>query len=106
MMKVTREVILDLLPLYLADEASPDTKALVKGYLEQDPDLAKLAGQWRERLPAPPPAPLRPDAQAEAYRQAQHRIAIRTVGLAAVITVGVLGLLALGGALYLALFRL
>jgi len=100
-MNVTREVILDLLPLYLADEASPDTQALVKAFLEQDPDLAKLAGRWKTHLPGPPPAPSSPEAQARLYREAQHRIAIRTVGLAVVITGGVLGLVALAGALML-----
>jgi len=40
-MKVTRDVVLDLLPLYLAGEASPDTRALVEEYLRQDPDLAE-----------------------------------------------------------------
>src|SRR5262245_1895000 len=40
-MKVTREVILDLLPLYLAGEASPATRALVEEYLRQDPELER-----------------------------------------------------------------
>ena len=44
-MKITRNVILDLLPLYLADEASPDTRALVEDYLRNDPSLAKIAKQ-------------------------------------------------------------
>ena len=100
-MKVTRDVILDLLPLYLAEEVSPDTQDLVQGFLEQDADLAKLAGRWRKQLPGPPPPPLNLDAQAQAYRKAQQWIALRTVGLAAVITIGVLGLLALGGVLVL-----
>jgi hypothetical protein len=38
-MKVSREVILDLLPLYTAGEASPATCALVEEYLRQDADL-------------------------------------------------------------------
>ncbi len=41
-MKVSREVILDLLPLYLAGEASPQTSALVEEYLKHD---AELQGQ-------------------------------------------------------------
>jgi hypothetical protein len=41
-MKVSREVILDLLPLYLAGEASPETAALVEEYLKHD---AVLQGQ-------------------------------------------------------------
>jgi len=40
-MKVTREVVLDLLPLYLAGEASPATRALVDEYLRQDPELSE-----------------------------------------------------------------
>ena len=56
-MDVTRDVILDLLPLYLAGEASADTQALVNDHLKHDQDLAQLARQWQQRLPEPPPAP-------------------------------------------------
>ena len=60
-MNVTREVINDLLPVYLAGEASHDTRALVEEYLGQD---AELAGRVRQQsaegfattpLPALPP---------------------------------------------------
>ena len=44
-MEITRNVILDLLPLYLADEVSADTRALVEKYLETDPELANIAEQ-------------------------------------------------------------
>ena len=45
-MKITRDVITDLLPVYLAGEASPDTRSLVEDYLKEDPEFAKLiAGQ-------------------------------------------------------------
>ena len=40
-MKVTREVILDLLPLYLAGEASSSTRELVEEFLQSDPSLAE-----------------------------------------------------------------
>ena len=40
-MNVTREVILDLLPLYVAGEASPATRELVDEYLKGDPSLAE-----------------------------------------------------------------
>ena len=39
-MEVTRDVILDLLPVYLMGEASPATRALVEEYLQRDPELA------------------------------------------------------------------
>jgi anti-sigma factor RsiW len=41
-MKITRDVITDLLPLYLAGEASDDTNALVEAFLAQDAEFAKL----------------------------------------------------------------
>ncbi|MCX6025129.1 MAG: hypothetical protein NTY23_02515 [Chloroflexi bacterium] len=42
-MNVTRDVILDLLPLYLAGEASNDTRTLVDEFLLSDPTLARFA---------------------------------------------------------------
>ena len=88
-MEISRNVILDLLPLYLADEASDDSKTLVREHLENDPDLAHLASQWQQRLTAPPPAPVRPEAEALAYQAAQKAIAIKTVGIAVVLTVAI-----------------
>jgi hypothetical protein len=48
-MNVTRDVVLDLLPAYLAGEASADTRALVDEYLRRDPDLERRV---RARDPA------------------------------------------------------
>ena len=39
-MNVTREIILDLLPVYLSGEASPATRSLVEEYMKRDPELA------------------------------------------------------------------
>ena len=88
-MAVTRDVILDLLPLYLSDEASADSQALIKQHLDDDPELARLATSWRERLPDTPPAPVNPDAQALAYAEAKKQIANRVITLAAFIAVGI-----------------
>ena len=57
-MKITRDVIVDLLPLYLANEASDDTRSLVENYLTDDPALAKLVEQsnyqnWESDVPVP-----------------------------------------------------
>jgi len=50
-MNVTREVIVDLLPLYLAGEASPASRALVESYLKTDPELARqIRVQWAQNL--------------------------------------------------------
>jgi hypothetical protein len=43
MSEVTRNVILDLLPLYLEGEVSEDTSRLVREYLDSDPQLAEIA---------------------------------------------------------------
>jgi len=102
-MSVTRDVILDLLPLYLSDEASNDSRALVAEHLDNDPELARLATQWKDRLPEPPPAPVNPDAQAIAYQEAKRQIANRVITLAIVIAIGtmVIGGAALTGAMFL-----
>jgi hypothetical protein len=42
-MKVTRQVVTDLLPIYLSGEASGDTKALVEDYFRLDPDFERIA---------------------------------------------------------------
>jgi anti-sigma factor RsiW len=55
-MNVTREVILDLLPVYVSGEASPATCALVEEYLKQDAELAQrirllLADNFAKAMP-------------------------------------------------------
>ena len=94
-MAVTRDVIMDLLPLYLSDEASTDSRTLVKEHLDNDPELARVATQWEDRLPEPPPAAVNPDAQVMAYQEAKRQIANRVITLAAAIAFGIL---AIGGA--------
>ena len=61
-MNITRDVITDLLPLYLAGEASADTRALLEIYLREHPDFAADVRAHAERSaallagsPAPPP---------------------------------------------------
>ena len=41
-MKITRDVIIDLLPLYTSGEASADSRALVDEYLESDREFASM----------------------------------------------------------------
>ncbi len=42
-MKITRDVVTDLLPTYFANEASADTRALIEEFFHQDPEFARLA---------------------------------------------------------------
>jgi len=45
-MTVTRDVILDLLPLYFAGQVSADTKKLVDEFLTTDPDFARMSRRF------------------------------------------------------------
>jgi hypothetical protein len=45
-MTVTRDVILDLLPLYFAGQVSADTKQLVDQFFETDPDFARMSARF------------------------------------------------------------
>ena len=56
-MNVTREIVKDLLPLYVAGEASPDSGRLVEEFLRGDPELARLAEALRAGAPAPSAGP-------------------------------------------------
>ncbi len=63
-MNVTRQVVTDLLPIYLAGEASGDTKALVEEYFRQDPEferIARSAATPLETLRATPPIAASPE---------------------------------------------
>jgi len=51
-MNVTRNVVTDLLPLYLAAEASDDTRALVEAYLKQNPTFAVEVREQAEKRTA------------------------------------------------------
>ncbi|MCC7034328.1 MAG: hypothetical protein IT179_16020 [Acidobacteria bacterium] len=63
-MEVTRDVVTDLLPLYLSGEVSTDTKALVEAYLRMDPELARAVAAARALELPPTPAPATTDEKA------------------------------------------
>lgn len=46
-MKVTRDVIYDLLPAYFAGEVSADTRALIEEFFSTDPELRRMAERFR-----------------------------------------------------------
>jgi hypothetical protein len=58
----TREVILDLLPVYLSGEASPATRALDEEFMKQDAELAqRIRLQWAENFAKIVPSALPPE---------------------------------------------
>jgi len=64
-MKVTQNVIHDLLPAYLAGEASADTVALVEEFLRLDSDLARTVEALRASPLPELPVALRPTQEKE-----------------------------------------
>ena len=97
-MEITRNVILDLLPLYLAEEVSEDTRRLVEGYLKTDPELAEKAESAREmELPGEIPVPLTKEDQMEAYEEAKKQLFWKVLIAGAVISAIVIAFLAFAG---------
>lgn len=92
-MTVTRDVVLDLLPLYLADEVSADTRRLVEEYLRQDPQLARIAraGTPEDLLPSAA-APPSDAARREALERTRRLLARKQVFLAGAIVLSLLPL--------------
>jgi hypothetical protein len=87
-MEITRNVILDLLPLYLANEVSADTRALVEKYLETDSELANVAKKLSAmEKPKDIPAPISQDDKMIAYRKARRRQIVFAIILAGVLSI-------------------
>jgi hypothetical protein len=72
-MNVTREVILDLLPIYQSGEASPATRTLVEEYMKQDTELAeRIRLQLSENLAKAVPPTLLPDLELRSLRRTRR----------------------------------
>ena len=77
-MNITNDIIHDLFPLYLANECSADTRALVEEYLKQNP---RQAEQLRRIMEAPVPGAVPPAKglmEAESFREARRRLRRRS----------------------------
>jgi anti-sigma factor RsiW len=76
-MSIPKEVILDLLPLYLAGEASPATRAWLEEYLAHDPELAdRVRHQWTGSFDQALP-PLPPELELRALRRTRRVVALQ-----------------------------
>jgi anti-sigma factor RsiW len=81
-MNVTRDVVKDLLTVYLAGEASTDTRQLVEEYLRSDPELARDVEAVRAGHPGLPAAPaLAPSAEKRALDATRQLLKTRTATL-------------------------
>lgn len=75
-MKINRDVVFDLLPLYVSGEASPATRALVEEYASQDAELLQELSRLKETDPlALPILPVPPELAMRSLRRTKTLIA-------------------------------
>ena len=55
-MKVTRDVIYDLLPMYFAGDTSEDTRSLIEEFFAGDPEFGRMAERFRTLITEHPSA--------------------------------------------------
>ena len=105
-MDVTRDVILDLLPSYIENDVSADTRALVEAYLETDEELKTMAKRLAKTgLPSDIPVPLTKEDEMEAYKETKRLMFWRTVVIAVTLAVVLLCVLGMASAVWLGAFR-
>lgn len=86
MSDVTKNVIMDLLPLYIAGEVSEDTSVLIKRYLEANPEMAEIINKMAKAESLNQiPVPFSKEIAMETFQEAKKWTVIRTIGLALII---------------------
>ncbi|MFZ1084589.1 MAG: hypothetical protein WAN35_06470 [Terracidiphilus sp.] len=53
-MRITQDVVMDLVPLYLSGEASPDTNELIEEFMRQDPVVASAVEAQKREIGSQP----------------------------------------------------
>ena len=75
-MSIPTEVILDLLPVYLAGEASPATRAWLEERLAQDPELAERVRRQRAESFDQVLPPLPPELELRALQRTRRMMTL------------------------------
>jgi anti-sigma factor RsiW len=75
---ITRDVITDLLPVYLSGEASAETKALVEAFIKNHPEFAQFVKQESRAAFGGRATSTAPDWEMVALRRAKRRIQKKT----------------------------
>ena len=76
-MNVSRDIVKDLVAVYLAGDASADTRAFVEAYLKTDPDLARDVEAARSMSLGLPPTRT-PTAEKQALDATREQLKSRT----------------------------
>lgn len=82
-MKITNKVILDLLPLYQAGEASADTKDLIENYFKKYPEFEKEVDELLiKQLPQDIPLSLKPEDEMVILKKTKRLLKLRPLLMA------------------------
>jgi hypothetical protein len=76
-MKITRDVISDLWPLYESGEASEDTRHLIDDFLEHDGEFSKLIRESPETFRTDDLPPLTPEKEIETIQMTKRLLRLR-----------------------------
>ncbi len=88
---IPQHVIVDLLPLYLADDVSPETHELIEAYLKTNPQLAALVDQAGQATSLQEiPAPLNKETEMKAYKKGKKLMIEHLVFLAAAVSASIM----------------
>jgi hypothetical protein len=102
-MNITRDIVLDLLPLYVAGEASQASRTAIESFLEADPELAGQVEQMALPGMKEIPRVTTQETEMDAYKKANLVMAIRTIALALILAGVFLALVLIVPAIYLAI---
>src|SRR5262249_10211490 len=75
-MNITHDIINDLIPLYVANECSADTRKLVEEYLLQNPRQAEQLRQIMQTPVGGPVPPIKGLIETQAFREPRPRLRI------------------------------
>jgi hypothetical protein len=84
-MQVTRDIVHDLLPVYLAGDASRDTRAVVEAYLAEDPRLREIVAA--AHVDQPPPVEVPAGLEQQTLQRTRRLLGRKTVWLGCALVV-------------------
>ena len=101
-MKITPDVINDLLPIYASGECSTDTRKLVEEYMKENPGIIPPVKDFQHLLPNAIPAGLKANDELHALVKTRRQLRVRStlMGLAIFFSIVPFSFLYTGGKFY------
>jgi hypothetical protein len=81
-MKITRDVVYDLLPSYFAGDASQDTRSLIEEFFASDPEFGRMAERFRRLLGQRPSGATDADRAKIVFERTRKSLQLRLAAMA------------------------